>query len=105
MERDEDIRNIMTIIQNSSIEGNLVEISRQIAHDYLWNDETSVDCIPRLIQECNDRLQSLEQTRLFSIEEIGKGTINTPAMKKDESKKKVQSFFTHWTPKAIRGEK
>ena len=91
MERDEDIRNIMTIIQNSSIEGNLVEISRQIAHDYLWNDETSVDCIPRLIQECNDRLQSLEQTRLFSIEEIGKGTINTPAMKKDESKKKVQS--------------
>ena len=21
------------------------------------------------------------------------------------SKKKVQSFFTHWTPKAIRGEK
>lgn len=53
--------------------------------------EPSIDCIPGLIQECNDRLQSLEQTRLFSEEEIGKSTINTPTIKKDESKKKVQS--------------
>lgn len=53
--------------------------------------EPSIDCIPRLIQECNDRLQGLEQTRLFSEEEIGKSTINTPTIKKDESKKKVQS--------------
>ena len=53
--------------------------------------EPSIDCIPRLIQECNDRLQSLEQTRVFSEEEIGKSTINTPTVKKDESKKKVQS--------------
>jgi len=53
--------------------------------------EPSIDCIPGLIQECNDRLQDLEQTRLFSEEEIGKSTINTPTIKKDESKKKVQS--------------
>ena len=53
--------------------------------------EPSINCIPGLIQECNDRLQSLEQTRLFSEEEIGKSTINTPTIKKDESKKKVQS--------------
>lgn len=53
--------------------------------------EPSIDCIPGLIQECNDRLQDLEQTRLFLEEEIGKSTINTPTIKKDESKKKVQS--------------
>lgn len=51
----------------------------------------SIDCISGLIQECNDRLQSLEQIRFFSEEEIGKSTVNISTIEKDESKDKVQN--------------
>lgn len=72
MERDEDIRNIMNLIQSSSIEGDLAESSRKIAHSYIFDD------IP------------LEEQRSFSTQEIGKGTINSRTEEKDKANLRIQ---------------
>lgn len=72
MEQNEDVRNIMNAIQNSTIEGDLVETSKKVAHNYLFDDILS------------------EENKLFSIQDIGKTTIGISIEKKDEAKSKVQ---------------
>jgi len=51
----------------------------------------SIDSIKELIETANRRISSLEYTRFFSEDEIGKATVNVPTAQKDESKKKVQT--------------
>lgn len=51
----------------------------------------SIDSIQELIETANRRISSLEHTRMFSEDEIGKATINVPTTQKDESKKKIQT--------------
>lgn len=72
MERDEDIRNIMNLIQSSSIEGDLAESSRKIAHGYIFDDIL------------------LEEQRYFSTQEIGKGMINSKTEEKDKANLRIQ---------------
>ena len=72
MKQDEDIRNIMSALQSSSLEGDLVEIARKIAHSYYFDDD------------------SLDEQKSFSTEEIGKTTIGTPIEKKDEATLNVE---------------
>ncbi len=72
MEKDEDIRNIMNAIQSTSVEGDLIETSRCIAHSYIFDDIPS------------------EEIKLFSEQEIGKATIDMPIKEKDETKMRVQ---------------
>lgn len=72
MEQDEDIRNIMNAIQSTSIDGDLIETSRSIAHSYIFDDTP------------------LEENKSFSAQEIGKGTINSPTETKDKARNQVQ---------------
>ncbi len=56
MEKEPDIRDIMQIIGETQIEGNIAEAGRRIAHDYYYSDE-------------------LEEKTTISSRTIGKGTL------------------------------
>lgn len=73
MEQDEDIRNIISDLQSSSLKGNLAEIARKIAHSYYFDDN------------------SLDEQKSFSAEEIGKATINIPTVEKDKAKRQIET--------------
>lgn len=51
--------------------------------------EPKVESIQELIETANTRFENLEKTRQFSIQEIGKGTINIPTTIKDKTREQV----------------
>ena len=53
--------------------------------------QPSLEAVPKLIETCNRRINSLYQPELFSENEIGKSILNIPTIKKDECKNKVQT--------------
>ena len=50
----------------------------------------SIDSIQRLIETANRRIENLQHTRMFSKEEIGKSTISTPTIDKDNAQDRLQ---------------
>lgn len=52
--------------------------------------DPSINSIQELIETSNRRISSLEHTKLFSEDEIGKTSVNTPTENKDEAKSQVQ---------------
>ena len=51
--------------------------------------EPRIESIQELIEIANSRIENLEENKQFSTQEIGKGTINTPAKIKDEAKEQA----------------
>lgn len=51
--------------------------------------EPRVESIQKLIEIANSRFENLENTKQFSIQELGKGTLNVPTKIKDEARKQT----------------
>lgn len=62
----------MNLLEGFVIEGDLSETARKITHGYYFDD------VP------------LDENKLFSTQEIGKTTINSPTELKDNAMSKVQ---------------
>ena len=52
--------------------------------------QPNLDIVSKLIETCNGRINGLEQTILFSENEIGKATVGGPIQVKDKAKTRVQ---------------
>lgn len=77
----ENLKEYFEFVKDNNFKGSLEKLGIQ----------PSLEAVPKLIETCNRRINSLYQPELFSENEIGKSILNIPTIKKDECKNKVQT--------------